>query len=415
MHLGADAQHAAHGHLQAPLSFLDIRYLVGEMLRAQFHVDVQGVGVVHPVHQDLIVGRIALVEEHRLDLAGEYVDAPDDHHIVAAAHGLGHAHEVAPAGALLPAQDADVPGAVAQERECLLVQGGEDQLALGAFRQHFPGLRVDDLRIEMVLIDVHAVLLLALEGHARPAGFREAVDVIGLDAQALLDAAAHLLRPGFRPEDADAQLVVLRLVALLRQGLPDVGGIGGGTADDGGVQVHHELDLPVRAAGGHREGQAAHLVASPVQPGAAGEETVAVADLDHVVFGAAGSHDSPGGAVVPQVDVMLGVEGHDTLARGAGGGVDADAVGEVGCQQAVGVGFPQVRFGEEGQLFDVLHAPDVLRLHALGIHQLSVVSHVVVNVLDLFDDLLVLDRKDLFPGCRLDFLLIIVFHGDSPY
>ena len=85
----------------------------------------------------------------------------------------------AAAGALLPAQDADVAGAVAQEGEGLLVDGGEDQLALTAQGQHFLGVGVDDLGDEVILVDVHAGLLAALERHTGAGGLGQAVNIVG--------------------------------------------------------------------------------------------------------------------------------------------------------------------------------------------------------------------------------------------
>ena len=97
--------------------------------------------------------------------------------------------------------DADILGAVAQEREAFLVEGCEDEFALGTFREHFTGLGVDDLCVEVVLIDMHAGLLLALEGHAGAGSLCKTVDIISLDSEALLDALAHLFGPGLRAEN----------------------------------------------------------------------------------------------------------------------------------------------------------------------------------------------------------------------
>lgn len=86
---------------------------------------------------------------------------------------------------------------------------------------------------------------------------------------------------------------------------------------DGGAQVHHKLELPVRIARGHGQGETAHLMAAPIQTRTAGEQTVAIADMAHVLVGAAGRHDGPGAAIFPQIQVMLGIEGHHPLAGGA--------------------------------------------------------------------------------------------------
>ena len=61
-------------------------------------------------------------------------------------------------------------------------------------------------------------------------------------------------------EDAGLQGVSLGTVALFLQSLADIGCIGGGAAENGGVEVHHELNLPLGVAGGHGEGQAADFM-----------------------------------------------------------------------------------------------------------------------------------------------------------
>ena len=81
-------------------------------------------------------------------------------------------------------------------------------------------------------------------------------------------------------------------------------------------------------------------MAAPIQTRTAGEQTVAIADMAHVLVGAAGRHDGPGAAIFPQIQVMLGIEGHHPLAGGAGGGLDAHAVLQGPGGEAVGIGFP---------------------------------------------------------------------------
>ena len=63
------------------------------------------------------------------DLRREHVHAADDEHVVGTTAGLGHLDECTPAGALLAGDDADVAGAVAQEREGFAGEAGEDNLA----------------------------------------------------------------------------------------------------------------------------------------------------------------------------------------------------------------------------------------------------------------------------------------------
>ncbi len=355
-----------------------------------------------------------MVEEHRLDLGREDVDAPDDEHVVGAAPGLGHLHMGAAAGAGLPGEGADVPGAVAQQGEGLLGDGGEDQLALTALGEDLPGVGVDDLGDEVVLVDVHPGLGGALEGDAGAGELGQAVNIVGFNTQRILDVLAHLLTPGLGPEDARLQGDLVGGEAHLLHGLADVGGVGGGAAEDGGREVHDEHDLPLRVAGGGGDGEAAHLVAAAVEAGASGEEAVAVGHLADVLVGAPGGHDGPGAAVLPQINVGLRVEGHHPLSGGARGGLDAHAVLQGHAHQAVGVGLPQVGLGEEGELVEVVTGPDVGGGDSLRLHLLPVVGHVVPDMLDLRHQTLILPGLDLLPGGGLDLRLVIPFHWNHP-
>ena len=92
----------------------------------------------------------------------------------------------------------------------------------------------------------------------------------------------------------------------------------------------------------------------------AGKQSVAVAYLTYVIGTCTCSNKSAGAAVFPQINVILGVEGNNTLAGSAGGGLDADAVALVCGKQSVGVGVPQVVLFKEGQLVKVVDAVDVV-------------------------------------------------------
>ena len=152
-----------------------------------------------------------------------------------------------------------------------------------------------------------------------------------------------------------------------------------------------------------------------VETGTACEEAVAVCDLHDVFVGAACRNDRPGAALLPHVDVLLGIEGDDTLAGGAGCRLDADAVLEVSPQKPIGICYAQVFFAEERELFDIIYALYVLGLYSLFVHEIAVVGDVVIDVPHLLYDLLVLDRKDFLPGCGLDLFLIIVLHLLAPF
>ena len=261
----------------------------------------------------------------------------------------------------------------------------------------------------MILIDVHTGLLLALEGHTGAGGLGQTVNIVCLDAQGFLNIPAHLVGPGLRTEDARLQFVILRLVSHFLQGFADVGGIRGGAAKDRGAQIHHKLDLAIRVAGGHGERQTSHLVGAAVQTGTAGEQTVAVGYLANIFLGAAHGHDGTGTAIFPQIHVVLGVERYHAAAGGAGGGLDAYAVGQGLGQKSVGVLIPQIGFGEEGQLMQILHATDVVGSQPLFLHQGAIVGHVVPYVAHLFTETFALQRPHLLIRHGFDFFLIVLF------
>ena len=90
---------------------------IGELAGVQFHINIQRVGIVRPIHFNAVIGGVALFQKHCFNLRGEDINAPDDQHIVASAHGLAHFYKGSAAGAFFPGQYADIPGAVPQQRE----------------------------------------------------------------------------------------------------------------------------------------------------------------------------------------------------------------------------------------------------------------------------------------------------------
>ena len=381
MDVRRDAEHGAEGGDELSLRRLD-GIKIAAHIGLSLDVDIERIGIVDAVDEDLIVGFVAVIEEHRLDLRREDVDAADDEHIVAAAQGLTHLDERSAARAGLSREHADIFGAVAKEGEGFLVERGEDEFALAPFGEHFARFGVNDLGIEVIFADVHARLLFAFEGDAGAGDLRKAVDVIRLDAELFFELLPHLLRPSLRAEDARAQLDLIAQ-ALLFDGFCKIEGIGRGAAEEGRLQIDHELHLSVGIARRGGDGEAAHLVRAAVEPGAAREQPVAVAHLHDVLVGAARGDDGARTAFFPDVEVFLRVEGDDALARRARSRLDADAALQGGRKKTIGVRFAQVVLCEEGEQADVVEALDVLGRDALFFHLFAVVGHVVVDVLHL--------------------------------
>ena len=112
---------------------------------------------------------------------------------------------------------------------------------------------------------------------------------------------------------------------------------------------------------------------------------------------------------------MLGVEGDDAAAGGAAGGLDAHAVAQRNGQQAVGICLAQILLREEGQLVQIVYRADVAGLHALLLHEVAVVRHILIHALHRGDEALILPGPDLLAAGALDFRLIISLHGDRSF
>ena len=156
-------------------------------------------------------------------------------------------------------QLADVARTVTDERERLLSDAGKNQFAVFPVGKLLASVRIDDFRIEEILAGVHARLLAAFIGNAGTRNFGKAIDIISFDVENLLDFPAHIIRPGFRAENAGAQLQLFRVYAHVARGFADVHRIGRRTAENCRTQITHKLDLTICISGRHRECKAPTL------------------------------------------------------------------------------------------------------------------------------------------------------------
>ena len=212
----------------------------------------------------------------------------------------------------------------------------------------------------MVLVDVQTVALQALAGHAGAHHLGQAVVVSGDDAEFLVDLPAHTLGPGLAAEQAVAQRQAVGVDAHLHHGVGHDQGVGRGADQGGGLEVLHDLDLPLGVARGDRDDRGTDQLGAVVQAEAAGEQAVAEGDLDDVVFGDAGGGDHPGHQVGPGLDVVAGVADHGGLARGAGRGMHPHHVAQGHGEQAVGVVVAQVLLDRERQPAQVIERAHVV-------------------------------------------------------
>src|SRR5690606_5670138 len=155
-----------------------------------------------------VVSDLGNSHQHRLHLAGEDVDSPDDEHIVRPAHDPHDARVGAAAVTDLIAHYGEVANSIANEGQGELVQGGEYQLALLPLSHRLTGIRVHHLGEEHVPPDVDAFLGMAF-GEKRPGDLARPVDVIGIDPRVGLDSLPGFKRPGLRPEYSHLKLGVI--------------------------------------------------------------------------------------------------------------------------------------------------------------------------------------------------------------
>ncbi len=117
-----------------------------------------------PVRRDAVD-----LEQDLLDLRRVDVDAAQDEHVVAGPEHRAHAPQRPPARARRFGQRRDVGRAVASERQPLLGQGGQDELARPLAVDRLLTRRIDDLGREVSSVDVRAARrVLALGRHAGP-------------------------------------------------------------------------------------------------------------------------------------------------------------------------------------------------------------------------------------------------------
>ena len=181
-------------------------------------------------------------------------------------------------------QNADIARAVAQQREGLLRDRRKHQLALCSLRQHLAGIRVDNFCDKMILVDVHTGLRAAFIRNTRAGKLRQAIDIIRLDAEALLDILTHLLTPCFCAENTGLQMDLVPQAALVNR-FSQIRRVRRCAAQNGRTEILHKLQLPVGVAGGHRQRQAAELLTAAVESEAAGEQAVAIRDLTYILPG----------------------------------------------------------------------------------------------------------------------------------
>ena len=206
----------------------------------------------------------------------------------------------------------------------------------------------------MVFADVAAVLHLALVADTGAHDLREAVEVVALQAEALLNLLTHVLRPGLSTKGSYAQFNLVFRDAHLVHCLSQIECVRRRAGNARDAQVADELQVLLRVARAGRYDCCAEVLHAVVGAQASCEQAVAVGHGEGVVAGDAVSRQTAGHALAPHADVLAGVTHDGGVARGAAGGMYADNLALRGGLQAKGIVVAQVLLRGEGQLLDVL-------------------------------------------------------------
>ena len=105
---------------------------------------------------------------------------------------------------------------------------------------------------------------------------------IASSAKRCLDLGAHRLGPGLGAEDADLERAARAGRALALELVGDRQHVGRRHHDDVGLEVGDQLHLPLGHAARHRDHRAAEPLGAVVRAEPAGEQAIAVGDVDDV-------------------------------------------------------------------------------------------------------------------------------------
>ena len=281
-------------------------------------VNAHGIAPLEVRQANLVLARELREQfEHLLDLLGEDVDAMNLHHVVAAPHDMPDPRMlVMAAGALAADNAAQVMRAEADERRAFLLQRGQDDFARLAIGHKLAGLGVYELEIQEIAPHVHGIAFLAADADTGTVDLGQAVDVVELDAEQVLDTLAHLVAPALGADDALLELNLVAQAALL-DFLAEQQRVARSRTQHRGLEIDHHLDLFLGIAGPHGHRHGAELLAACLEPDSRSPQAVTWRNLHTVFLGDTRVLVAARELRRPVVDVFLGVGDHDRRARRA--------------------------------------------------------------------------------------------------
>ena len=246
---------------------------------------------------------------------------------------------------------------------------------------------------------MHAGLFLALKGNAGPDDLGQTVNVHCLQSQLCLDLLTHFLCPGFCTENTNLQSQFALVNAHFCHSLCQEQRIGGGAADKGGLEVPENVDLTLGIAHRNRHNSHASLFGTAMHAQSAGEQTIAVGNVDNILLGSPCCGQCSCAAFRPGIQILPGIAHYDLLASGAAGGMQTHDLAHGHCEHTVGIGIPQILFISKGQLVQIIHTADIRRRNPSFIHTLPVQGYPFVHSSDCLGQAEGLERPHFIQRC----------------
>ena len=175
--------------------------------RTAFDIHNQGIKVAFTEYFELIERRQSFsLHQNRFDLTREDVDAANDQHVVSASSDSLHTNVSAATATGRRIEGGYIAGAIANDREGFLGQGGNDDFAGFAIGNWLTGVHVHRFDQEVIFKDVQTMLGLdALDANAGADDFRQAININGVNAEPRFQLITHLLGPRFCAENANLE------------------------------------------------------------------------------------------------------------------------------------------------------------------------------------------------------------------
>ena len=188
------------------------------------------------------------------------------------------------------------------------------------------------------------------------------------------------MAPGLGTKNADPQLALAQVNALLLCYFGHRQRVGRRRAQDIGTQVHDQGDLAFGRTTRHRHHRRTQALGAVMRAQAPGKQTIAVGIVNDVTTACAGRMHGARHQARPVFDIGLGVANDRGLAGGAAGCMDACHIFQGTREHAKGIGVAQIGLVSEGNAPQIVGRAHLFRNNPGLIEAPSVQFHVIVGI-----------------------------------